>query len=179
MYYLEAIKMDVKTKNSLDIGCGDRMRIADGCMGYGVDLHVMGTNVFNLDCFVENLPIEDNAIDYVFAYDFLEHVPTVVYYSDKLFNCRVHLMNEVWRVMKDGAVFESNTPYFNPDNVRQEWCQDPTHTIPWSKVTFNYFSDLGGEWDRLRSIYGIKARFKIVEMRDNGSHLFVKLQKNE
>ena len=86
-------------------------------------------------------------------------------------------MNEVWRVLKEGGIFESFTPFYNPENPRAEWCQDPTHTIPWCKVSFNYFSNLGGEWDRLRDIYGIKARFAIETMEDRGSHLFVRLRK--
>ena len=168
------------------------MRIAEGCIGYGIDIKTRGDNILNMDACIESFPLEDNSVSHVFAYDFLEHIPTVMYvpkYAHPLndaklklptirpFFPRIHFMNEVWRVMETGATFESRTPFFNPDNPRQEWCQDPTHCIPWSKTTFNYFSNLGGEWDRLRGIYGIEARFEVAEMRDENSHLFVKLKK--
>jgi len=164
-------------KISLDIGCGDRMRIAEGCIGYGIDIKTRGDNILNVDACIESFPLEDNSVSHVFAYDFLEHIPTLIYLESTAFFPRIHFMNEVWRVMETGATFESRTPFFNPDNPRQEWCQDPTHCIPWSKITFNYFSNLGGEWDRLRGIYGIEARFEVAEMRDENSHLFVKLKK--
>lgn len=172
-------RIDASANNTLDLGCGDRMRVLAGYNAFGVDHATHADNIFNCDLFKDRIPVPDKSFYFVFAYDFLEHVPTAIYYNGKLIHPRIHVMNEAWRVLKVGGIFESRTPYFEPGLNEVGWCQDPTHQIPWCKESFSYFSDKGEEWDRLRNLYSIEARFQIEDMHSEGMNLFVRLRKNE
>jgi hypothetical protein len=105
----------------LDIGCGNNKH--EGFTGIdlspipGVDI------VHDLDVFP--WPIEDDCVEEAIAYHYVEHTKDLIKF-----------MNELYRIMKTGAVATITSPYYN--SVRA-W-QDPTHTRAISEKTFMYFN---------------------------------------
>lgn len=91
---------------------------------------------------------DDNSVDEVRAYDFLEHVP-----PDNVF----FVMDEIWRVLKPDGRFE----HFTPSTDGRGAFQDPTHRSWWNKNSWWY-------WDRIEEhrLYSPKAMFRREELRD-------------
>lgn len=125
----------------LDIGCGknkkpgftglDRVRMP------GVDI------VCDLD--KEQIPLEDGSVDEVFSMHFMEHT------ADLLF-----VMEEVWRVCKDGAKVTIAVPYFTSVGA----FRDPTHKRFFTYETFDHFTDT----KNLPTFYS-DVRFRIKKKR--------------
>lgn len=127
----------------IDLGCGRRKRGPDwvgfDCQALpGVDV-VGDAN--------EKLPFDDNCADEVAAFDFLEHV-----HNDK----RIHIMTEIWRILKPGGVFISMTPSTDGRGA----FQDPTHYAFWNINSFLYYTD-----DAHRALYGIVPKFETLFIR--------------
>ena len=126
----------------IDLGCGRRKR--EGFVG--VDCQALdGVDVI-ADC-NERLPFDDNVADEVCAFDFLEHLR-----NDR----RIHIMNEIWRILKPGGLFHSATPSTDGRGA----FQDPTHYSFWNENSFVYYTD-----DRARALYGIEAKFDVINLR--------------
>ena len=125
----------------IDLGCGASKH--EGYFGIdfmdlpGVDL-ICDCNGF--------IPLDDNVADEILANDFLEHVR-----NDK----RIHIMNEIWRILKPGGLFISSTPSTDGRGA----FQDPTHTAFWNENSFYYFCN-----DVCRIRAGIKAKFDFVAL---------------
>ena len=119
----------------------------------------------------EDLPYDDNSIDYLTANDLLEHIPR---YSDILETGRtpfIYLMNECYRVLKKDGIFISTTPIYPYYGA----FQDPTHNNIMTPHTLRlYFSD---QKSAHASSYGINTNFKIRYERISGQHLIAVLQK--
>ena len=94
------------------------------------------------------LPFEDSSVDYVRAHDFLEHIPL---------GKTLPVIEEIYRVLKPGGVFEA----FTPSTDGRGAFQDPTHLSFWNKNSFLYFSDKD-----CRDLYGTKANFDLVKNED-------------
>jgi len=115
----------------------------------------------------KGLPYEDNSVDEVRAFDFLEHIE-----PDKV----ISVITEIWRVLKPGGKFQS----FTPDaEFGQGFYQDPTHRNPWTENSWLYYSEEG-----YRNLYGIEANFKIEKIERMTSenrvyHLYVIATKRE
>jgi O-antigen biosynthesis protein len=96
--------------------------------------------VADLSC---GLPFfRDDSVEKVAAVDFLEHVPI---------GRVVPLIEEIYRVLKSGGVFESMTPSTDGRGA----FQDPTHVSFWNMNSWIYYSD-----DAYRALYGIRAKFR-------------------
>ena len=129
-------------KKLVDFGSG----LAKAPGHIGLDIIPQADIVINLDDPKLKLPFEDNSIDGARASQFVEHIDNLISF-----------LNEVYRVLKPGAVIEINTPYANT----KQSLQDPTHRRQFVEETFAYFaknSALHKEQDE----YGITARFEIV-----------------
>ena len=117
----------------------------------------------------EGLPFEDSSVDYVRAFDFLEHIEM---------GKTIDVIDEIWRVLKPGGQFES----FTPDaEYGQGAFQDPTHVSFWVENTWLYFTEAA--WGKN---YGIKSNFtmKALERVNTKSsyrifHLHVLLEKEQ
>ena len=97
----------------------------------------------DLLCDIEiGLPYDDDSIDEIRAVDFLEHV-----HQDKV----IFVIEEIWRVLKDGGLFYSLTP---STDGRGSF-QDPTHRSYWNLNSWYYYSD-----DLYRKQIGTKAKFQ-------------------
>lgn len=119
----------------------------------------------------ERLPFEDDSVDYLTAYDVLEHIPRYAELPEYGNAPFIFLMNECFRVLKTGGIFLSMTPVYP---FRAAF-QDPTHNNVITVDTFKcYFSS---EKLEIASQYGIDTNFKILLQRMRGQHLIAILQK--
>ncbi len=132
----------MKTKN-LDLGCGANPRNPYNYDElYGVDIverhesiiqdfHYKSTNVI-----LENIPFEDNFFDSVSAFDFIEHVPRLIFSNGNIVFPFIELMNEIYRVLKPGGKFYAITPVYPKESV----FVDPTHVNFVTRNSFKYFT---------------------------------------
>ena len=125
----------------IDLGCGPKKR-----PGYfGIDkVNFPGVDLV-WDC-NNPIPLEDNCAEEIIAIAFLEHID-----NDK----KIHIMNEIFRLLKPGGTFFSKTPSTDGRGA----FQDPTHTAYWNENSFLYYTH-----DEYRNLYGIKAKFDIISL---------------
>ncbi len=153
---------------SLDLGSGPQPKNPFGATHlYGVDIRKFTSNqsVLAADLVVEPIPFPNDSFHYVTAFDFIEHMPRVIYAPMRR-NSFVELMNEVYRVLMPGGLFMSSTPAYPKAAV----FRDPTHVNVITEETFTLYFD-----DRLRwaEMYGFNGRFKIESQywHENGINL--------
>ena len=102
-----------KFNRILDIGCGDGKysallgKVCNATEVYGIDISEKGVKLarnngikaFQLDIDEDDLPFKDNYFDAIFCGDLIEHL----YDPD-------HLLDECYRVLKEGGLFVITTP---------------------------------------------------------------------
>lgn len=154
---------------SLDLGCGSTPRNPYNAEElYGIDIVDFSTDNFKVktaDLNIEPIPYEDNYFDYVTAYDFLEHVPRIVYIDGKLRNPFIELMSEVWRVLKPGGIFKAHTPFY----PHSQAFQDPTHVNIITTETVQYFA---GDLIQIAWSYGFRGQFYVINHHIDSEHKF-------
>jgi acetyltransferase-like isoleucine patch superfamily enzyme/SAM-dependent methyltransferase len=129
----------------IDLGCGARK--APGFIGVdifpapGVDIVADLSTAF---------PFEDNSVDELRAYDFIEHLPD-----------RLRTMNEIWRVCKDGALVD----LFVPSTDGRGAFQDPTHVSFWNVNSFKYFTVEHPYFIELCQSYGFRGAFHLESLK--------------
>ena len=148
---------------SLDLGCGETIRNPYQA------LQVIGLDIQDADLAIEPIPHPDDYFDFVTAYDFLEHIPRLLYVPQRRYPF-VELMSEIWRVMRVGGKFLSSTPAF----PHAPAFQDPTHVNIITPLTFAEYFDDEKTWAKM---YGFKGKFHINNMRYHGPHLIAELEK--
>lgn len=133
----------------IDLGCADYK--ADGYIGID-KIKMEGVDIV---CDCENgLLFQDNEVDEIRAYDFLEHI-----HQDKI----IFLMDEIWRILKDGGKFIFKVP---DAEKGQGAYQDPTHKSFFVMNSFKYYEN-----DYYRKLYNIKAKFKINQLEQIKYHI--------
>lgn len=157
---------------TLDIGCGTIPRNPfQANVQWGIDIREdLDNHVKSVDLNINPIPFSDETFDYITAFDFIEHVPRIIYAPD----CRfpfIQLMNEVWRTLKVGGIFFSHTPVYP---FRTAF-SDPTHVNYITEETFQYFNNES----RLATMYGFNGAFKVLEQYRTDSHLISVLQKTK
>jgi SAM-dependent methyltransferase len=161
----------VHMTKTLDLGCGPNPQNPfNATETYGVDITAgFAANIAAADLVLEPIPYPSNYFEYVTAFQFIEHIPRVIYIPERK-NVFVELMNEINRVLKEGGVFLSVTPAY-PHNAA---FQDPTHVNIITEETFPcYFS----EPTRWASIYGFNGHFRMLKQEWMGVNLVTQLQK--
>jgi SAM-dependent methyltransferase len=163
--------LSLSESSTLDIGCGNIPRnpfSADKT--FGIDIRENKEKGIKFaDLSVQSIPYEDAKFDFITAYDFLEHIPKVLYAPSLRFPF-VELMNEVYRTLKIGGIFFSHTP-IHPFSLSYS---DPTHVNVLTDQTFPlYFDDkiIGAK------IYGFNGAFSVKYQARKGIHLVSVLQK--
>ncbi|MBB3260329.1 SAM-dependent methyltransferase [Paraburkholderia bannensis] len=149
---------------TLDLGCGPNPKNPFNANElYGIDVRRLGPNIVSADLVIEPIPFESAMFDFVTAFDFLEHVPRLLYVPQRR-NCFVELMNEIWRVLKVGGQFLSLTPAY----PHAPAFRDPTHVNFITEETFPLYFDDKSRW---AGMYGFTGAFEIVEQQWRGPHL--------
>jgi glycosyltransferase involved in cell wall biosynthesis len=156
---------------TLDLGCGDKPRnpfLADQLFGVDVRSNLAG-NIRSADLTVEPIPFDDDSFDYLTAFDFIEHIPRLVYTPERR-NAFVELMNEVHRVLRPGGLLMARIPA----NPRAPTGGDPTDANVVTEESFSLDFD-----DRIRraAIHGFKGAFRLLRKERQGPHLVALMQK--
>lgn len=162
---------DYQGGKSLDIGCGPIPRNPFHASTLaGIDLYENEQlNIYSADLIIDPIPFQNDTFNYVTAYDFIEHIPRVVYVPTRRLPF-IELMNEVYRVLVPGGLFLS----FTPAVPSSEAYQDPTHVNFITEETFTrYFDDK----HNIASIYGFNGKFKVIQQGWTGGHLVTVLKK--
>lgn len=156
---------------TLDLGCGESPRNPfNAKQVYGLDIREnLEKNIRYADLAVEALPFSDSMFDFVTAYDFLEHIPRVIYLPERRFPF-IQLMNEAYRVLKPGGIFLSRTPFYPISSA----FTDPTHVNVITADTFPMYFDDKHTWAKM---YGFNGKFKLGMQAVNKTHLVTVLQK--
>lgn len=159
---------------SLDLGCGARPRnLYNADEVFGIDLRESPDGrIRKADLCIEPIPFEDESFDFVTAFDFIEHIPRVLYLPQRR-NPFIELMNEIWRVLKPNGTFFAMTPAY----PHAAAFLDPTHANFITEGTFPlYFGDQEQDspW---AIIYGFKGAFHTISETWRGPHLLTSMQK--
>jgi len=156
---------------SLDLGCGVKPRNPfDAKSSFGLDVRDdLAMGIKSADLVLGPIPFDDQSFDFVTAYDFLEHIPRVIYLPERRLPF-VNLMNEIYRVLKPGGIFLSSTPIYPYGAV----FRDPTHINILTDETFSLYFDDQHRWAQ---IYGFKGAFKVLEQARIEPSLVAVLQK--
>ena len=158
---------------ALDLGCGNYLKNPfNANKACGCDLFQdLEKNIYKCKLGFEKIPFDTEELDYLTAFDLIEHIPR---YSDidEIGNTPfIYFMNETYRVLKTGGYFLSVTPCYPYPAA----FQDPTHNNIITADTFRfYFSDK--KYEHVGS-YGIKTNFKIIDQKIWGQHLVALMQK--
>lgn len=117
---IESIK--TKSRVVLELGCGPAKKISEAITVDMLDIEGVDI-VCDLD---KGFPfIDNNSVDEVHSFHFLEHVKDVNF-----------MMEEIYRILKPGGKTAGTVPYFaNP-----YFYSDPTHKTTFGLYTFSYFS---------------------------------------
>lgn len=99
-------------------------------------------------------PWETSSVKHVHAHHVVEHL------KDK-----IQTMNEIHRILVPGGFTDIEVPTTGGPGA----FQDPTHVSFWNERSFLYFSE-GATWDALAPLYGITAKFRILnqELKPTG-----------
>lgn len=159
---------------TLDLGCGSYPRNPFGAdLVQGCDIRAdLDTNVKACNLATDPIPEESESINFITAYDFIEHIPRILMANTTRFPF-IELMCEIYRVLKPSGLFFARTPFY----PKSEAFQDPTHVNYITDDTFPlYFCwhPYGGPWGR---IYGFNGKFALIKQRRMGSSLFTLLEK--
>jgi SAM-dependent methyltransferase len=162
---------DLHGTRTLDLGCGlNPQNPFRAEQVYGIDIRDNPSKYIKCaDLTVEAIPFEDNAFDFITAFDIIEHIPKVIYLPQRRFPF-VELMNEIWRTLKPNGYFLSHTPVYPYSAI----FGDPTHVSVLTHETFTaYFDDVS----RNAEMYGFKRSFKVVSQHLIIPHMVSVLQK--
>lgn len=103
------------------------------------------------------LPFKESVFESVSAYDFLEHIPRFAIINNQTTFPFIHLMNEIYRVLKPGGTFYAITPCY----PRDEAFVDPTHVNIITNKTHTYFTSPQYK----ARMYGFTGSFEINRVK--------------
>jgi hypothetical protein len=133
--------------NLLRLNLGAADRTVPGFQS--VDCYQYG-NVDVVADLTKEWPWEHDSVDEIAAIDIFEHLPSTV-----------HVMNEAWRILKNGALIRIVVPTTEGRGA----FQDPTHCAFFNRNSFFYFTAGDSHRERFGDAYGIKARFKVKTVK--------------
>lgn len=121
---------------SIDLGSGPRK--LPGVFGFDLYLREGVDVVCDLE---RDLPIKADAVDVMLCSHVMEHIRNFV-----------PLMEEIYRVCRDGAEVRISVPYYTSKGA----FRDPTHVRYFTEDTFQHFEP---------PTYGVKTDFRIEEVK--------------
>jgi len=131
-------------KIKLNLGCGKDYRPG----WYNIDI----SPEFNPDILHDlstGIPFDDDTVNFVYAHHFLEHIEDTIF-----------IMNEIWRVCRDGAKVEIEVPHQSSLMA----FADPTHKRIFNEESFKYYcSNAEHYW--IHESYGIKCDFTLKNQK--------------
>ena len=135
----------------LNLGCSDRH--FEGFVN--VDLCAPADIIADLN---HRWPWDNSSIDEIRAWDVVEHL-----------NSSIFTMNEAWRVLKPGGLFDIVVP---TTDGRGAW-QDPGHVSFWNRNSFFYFEHGNAHLTRFAPANGVRCAFQIVSEEEKmlGDHV--------
>jgi SAM-dependent methyltransferase len=166
---------------AVDIGCGGNPRNPFNAERLiGLDVMTNQEGVYPCVIGYEPLPLHDSSVDFISAFDFIEHLPRTAVVNCQLLNPFIDTMSEIWRVLKPGGLFFAQTPAY-PSMAA---FVDPTHVNVITEGTVSYFARRQGldgsavdPWGLdLGHQYGFRGEFLLVNQWWAGTHLCWKLQ---
>lgn len=106
--------------HKLNLGCNQQI------LPGWTNVDIEGFEGVDVTCDLEqHWPWENDSVDYIRAFDLVEHL-----------HQPVHTMNEAWRVLRHGGVFEILVPSTDGRGA----FQDPTHVSFWNQNSFLYYT---------------------------------------
>ena len=155
------VYMNLPNTKTLDLGCGSNPKNPfKASILTGVDIKAnIEIGIASADLCLDSIPFEDNLFVFVTAHDFIEHIPRVIIVDRQSRFSFVELMNEIFRVLKPGGLFYSQTPAYPAG----EAFQDPTHVnIITEKTCPLYFCVENYNEGPLARCYGFKGNFNFI-----------------
>lgn len=162
---------------SLDLGSGPTPRnIFNADEAIGIDTFNQDEpKVIKWDLECGKLPFDSDSLDYILAFDCLEHVsrigfrPTIFQTLEK-YNPFIDLMSEIWRTLRSNGDFYAMTPVLPHTN---EVFRDPTHVNVFTPDMINYFVSNVGDHSMLglTQHYGFTGEFHKIAQRFEGAHV--------
>jgi SAM-dependent methyltransferase len=131
----------------MKINIGGGLKRYEGFVNLDIDQNTNPDYLVNLE--TDRLPFEDNSVDEVRAWHILEHIGPGFF----------HLLQEIYRVCKHGAVFDIQVPH-----PRHEYfLNDPTHVRP---ITIEGMRMFGKKYNKhleetQGSVSGLAYRFDV------------------
>jgi SAM-dependent methyltransferase len=137
--------------NRLHLGCGEQEK-----RGWINIDRVQPKWVTDKSCCVavdfacDEIPVTANSFDYVFSEDVLEHLP-----PDR----RVHVLNEIWRVLVPGGLME----HYVPNAGSQNDFGSLSHLSHWNLQCFDHIDTTSYRWEKDRAFQGLIGGFTKVK----------------
>lgn len=129
----------------LELGCGKAKH--EGW--FGIDSSPFEGVDKVWDIALNGIPFKDNSIEQVYSQDFMEHLP-----PEK----KVFVINEIWRVLKNGGKME----HYIPNAGSRNDFGSPSHLSHWNLQQFEHF-DIDSYRYKLDHDYeGFKGGFRKV-----------------
>lgn len=132
----------------IELGCGKTKH--EGYIGLdayrfeGVDI------VWNAS---EKLPFEDSEVDYIYSQDFLEHIKP---------ESKVPLINEIWRVLKNGGQME----HYVPNAGSRNDFGSPSHLSHWNLQQFDHFNIDSYRYNVDHEYEGFIGKFRMIKAEE-------------
>jgi SAM-dependent methyltransferase len=92
------------------------------------------------------LPFADSSVDFVYTQDFMEHLPA---------EDGIPVLNEIWRVLKPGALME----HYIPNAGSRNDFGSPSHLSHWNLQVFEHLDVESYRWEKDREYEGFVGGF--------------------
>lgn len=133
-----------KDNLKLNLGCGNKHKI--GYCNIDISNKAKCDIVYDLS---KGIPFPQCSVKKIVCEHFLEHVEDTIF-----------IMNEMWRVCKNGAKVKIVVPHQSSLMA----FADPTHKKIFNEESFKYFCS-NGEHYWIHEIYGIKCNFNLESQK--------------
>lgn len=119
----------------------------------------------------KGLPFKDSSVDYVFSQDFLEHIPT---------ESKVFVINEIWRVLKNGGEME----HYIPNAGSRNDFGSPSHLSHWNLQQFEHFDIDSYRYNLDHEYEGFIGKFRkvkaeLVNIRPDEGYIQARINKGD